>query len=218
MQLTRAFLAAALAVSVTACGPTSELERVPNPGPLQGPFYVSSEFAPSGHMGDGQNPGHVTAEISENCKERPANAGGDCYRFFYTPGQELWAGVFWVYPANNWGTRPGRTLVGPYTRVRFYAAAEPRPDSSDPTGASGLSAQFIAGGIRELGPFRDRFQARSDSALRLTPNWQQVTLDISGQDTSSVIGAFAWVTNYPPNSDPAAQVPTVIYIDDIVWE
>lgn len=97
-------------------------------------------------MGDGAIPGRLLVDINENCKQpRPPNAQGDCYRFSYTPGDVKWSGAYWVSPANNWGTVPGRDLIGPvdkgvanpdlpgspnlrgYNYVRFYLAVEPLP-------------------------------------------------------------------------------------------
>lgn len=189
------------------CGPSSELDRLSSTGPIEGPFYVSSYFAPSGHMGDGQNPGQIVADVAEHCKGRPSGAGGDCYRFTYTPGEMLWAGVYWVYPSNNWGSRPGRTVVGDYSRIRFYAAAE--EDS--------LGVEFIAGGITDMAlPYRDTF--RVSRFVNIGREFQQYSLDISAESPSSVVGAFAWVSNYPSGTDPATVPPTVVYIDDVVWE
>ncbi len=205
--------ASRLSVSVVcllgaACGPSGELERITNSGPLDGPFYVSSEFSPSGHMGDGQEPGHITADINEHCKERLEGAGGDCYRFSYLPGEKLWAGVYWVYPANSWGSRPGRDLLGKYARVRFQVATE----------QDELKPSFIAGGINDPEQhFKDSFKAQIGS--NIGRDWQQLILDLSLEpNISSVIGAFAFVTNYPAGSDPKALAPTVLYLDDIVWE
>jgi hypothetical protein len=107
-------VAALLLASITVgCGPSDESARG-KAGPIVGPFIVSDFYTPSGFMGDGAVPGRLTADINENCREpRPAGAQGDCYRFVYRPGDVKWAGAFWVSPANNWGTMPGRDVVGP---------------------------------------------------------------------------------------------------------
>jgi hypothetical protein len=103
-----------LALPMLACGPSDEAERA-QAGPIVGPFLVSDFFTPSGFMGDGAVPGRLTVEINENCRTpRPAGAQGDCYRFLYKPSLDVrWAGSFWVSPANNWGTAPGRDIIGP---------------------------------------------------------------------------------------------------------
>jgi hypothetical protein len=102
-----------LALITAACGPSDEADRA-QAGPIIGPFVVSDFYTPSGFMGDGAIPGRLTPAINEHCRTpRPAGAQGDCYRFIYKPGDVKWAGVFWVSPANNWGTSPGRDLIGP---------------------------------------------------------------------------------------------------------
>jgi hypothetical protein len=101
-------------------------------------FAVSDFFTPSGHMGDGQEPGHVSMVAGvDGCRSgKLRGARGSCYRFTYgPPADKLWAGVFWAFPANNWGAEPGR-LFRPwvfdedegvirqrYNRIRFSAAA-----------------------------------------------------------------------------------------------
>jgi hypothetical protein len=171
-------------------------------------FAVSEFFSPSGHMGDGAQPGHVTVDVSNGaCKPRPLGAQGDCYRFVYRPGELLWAGVYWQHPANNWGSRPGRNLAAPFTRIRFVAASD----------ADELPVQFIGGGIRDRQkPFADSFRVAQLETV--TREWQAFSLDISGQTIDSVIGAFAWVTAYPADTDPRTASPIVLYVDDVVWE
>lgn len=92
-------------------------------GPIDRPFFaVSDVFTPSGHMGDGQVAGFVTMFVDENCKERPlklkadgtSSTFGSCYNFDYEAGNINWAGAYWVYPSNNWGTERGR-LFKPWT-------------------------------------------------------------------------------------------------------
>jgi len=134
-----------LALPMASCGPPAEEDRAKS-GPIDGAFLVSDYFTPSGLMGDGAVPDRLMVDINKNCKQpRPPGAQGDCYRFFYTPNQIKWAGAYWVFPANNWGTAQGRNVVGPvdmgvanpdkpgspnlrgYHYVRFYMAMEPLP-------------------------------------------------------------------------------------------
>ena len=131
----RLFWAATLVSFAVACEQESDPGQQ---GPIDLPsFAVSDFFTPSGHMGDGQEPGHLEMSVNEDCRmPSPSNARGNCYRFTYSPpGEKLWAGVFWAFPANNWGAEPGR-LFRPwvfdaekrvirqrYNRIRFSAAA-----------------------------------------------------------------------------------------------
>lgn len=134
-----------LALPLVACGPTDEADRAQS-GPIKGAFLVSNYFTPSGLMGDGAIPDRVTVDINQNCKKRLPGAQGDCYRFTYFPGDVHWAGAFWSYPANNWGSTRGRQVMGPkdlgvddpdrpqngrlrgYDRVRVkFAMCQPEP-------------------------------------------------------------------------------------------
>ena len=228
MSFCRSIFAAACLLTCVACGPKDELT---DPGPLQGRFYVSDEFSPSGHMGDGEQPGFITADINENCAVRPAGAGGDCYRFVYQPdlrpGAEMWGGVFWVYPANDWGSRQGRLLIPPYKRIRFKAAAELRPDPSNPDTPPEPRVSFLVGGIgsnpNDPQKFKDELIADQQAVknARLGPAWQSLEIDLTGiaPDTPfHMISGFCWTVNYQPGVPTSQSPPTVIYIDDIVWD
>ena len=119
----RAFLLAVACLAI-GCGPTDLADNVENPGPIAGPFPVSRFFTASGFMGDGMLPGFLLADVDEHCLERPTGALGNCYRFTYNVGDQKWAGVYWQYPANNWGSRPGRSVAASFSHVRFSAAAK----------------------------------------------------------------------------------------------
>jgi hypothetical protein len=207
---------------LSACGPKSPIDSLGHTGPLTEPFPVSQFFSPSGHMGDGAVPGPLTLDINENCKERPPGARGDCYRFTYVPSVQLWAGVYWQYPSNNWGTQHGwpigqradeAGILPVFTTVKFKAASNVEFDSV----GSALSAQFIVGGINGGFAYSDDFKFsifKSD----ISTDWKDYSIDISGVPFSTVIGAFCWVTNYPMNTDPATAPVHILYLDDIVWE
>lgn len=205
-----------------ACGPVSALDRLGHTGPLDQPFAVSQYYSPSGFMGDGAVPGPLTADINEKCKERPPGARGDCYRFTYVPSAQLWAGVYWQYPSNNWGTQAGWPIaqhvvdgatLPVFTTVRFQAASNL---DLDPLG-NGLQVQFIVGGINGGFAHSDDFKF-SIFKTDISTTWKQYEIDISGIPFASVIGGFCWVTNYPMNTDPTTAPVHVLYLDDIVWE
>ena len=183
--------------------------QVSRPGPLDSPFAVSNFFTPSGHMGDGERAGHLRMDVQNSaCLDRPIDASGDCYRFVYTPGAKDWAGVYWVYPANNWGSRAGRQVLGErFKQVRLQAASD-TPD---------LPINFVVGGIADPTlPNRDRVSATTSVRLAEAGVWQVVRLDISGQDFDRVVGALAWSLAYPKEWDRGQ--PVVVYLDDIVWD
>src|SRR4051812_23912395 len=105
---------ASLALPLMTAGCVPQLDD-PDYGPLTSTFAVSDIFSPSGFMGDGANPGYLTVDFhQENCKQpRPVGAQGNCYTFTYymDPKANLnWAGVYWVFPTNSWGARPGYNI------------------------------------------------------------------------------------------------------------
>ncbi len=192
-----------------ACGPEDGRSQIKNAGPAKDTFAVSDYFAPSGAMGDGATPGHIVTVQNGDCKERPEGARGDCYVFTYTPGSELWGGVYFQYPADNWGTAPGKLVEPVFSKVHFYAAINREEQE----------ATFIVGGIGmndDTMEYRDSFQIETTETIGM--DWKEFSIDIAEQEYESVLGAFAWSIGYPPDTDPEAAEPMVLYIDDLVWE
>jgi hypothetical protein len=203
ISLQKAAPALFLSLALLGCGPPDEASRAKG-GPVIGSFIVSKHFTPSGFMGDGAIPNRLTVGINKNCKTpRPPGAQGDCYHFLYKVGDVKWAGAYWVYPSNSWGTVPGRNVVPPnpltlkdmnnvdtgmpaldpsgkqlrgYTRVRFYAAMDYMPTMP--------FVQFYAGGIdgRKAKPPQPYF----DYGCQLFPGMQPFCVDTNG-----VLNAFA---------------------------
>ena len=164
-SLSQTKVASILVCSLTliACGPPDESSRVKT-GPIDGSFIVSEFFTPSGNFGDGEFPGRLITEFNVNCKQpRPAGAKGDCYRFTYYPNDVLFAGTYWVSPANSWGAVPGRSVIGSqdlsaigpglrgYDHVRFSAATDARslfpPTPEQPSGHTNINMSVAVGGI-----------------------------------------------------------------------
>lgn len=128
-----------LALALSGCGPVDGRDDIVELGPItRVPFAVSDFFTPSGHMGDGAKAGFITMNVGNDaCKTRTGGERGKCYDFDYRPGSNLWAGAYWVFPSNNWGTRNGRrfkpwryevvngvgTLTQRYNQVQFRTAA-----------------------------------------------------------------------------------------------
>jgi hypothetical protein len=143
-----AFACTSLAFAATGCLPSiSDLDS----GPLTKTFALSDYYTPSGYMGDGANFGSLVGQTNAGCKPRPAGARGNCYVFTYYPNHtdsEPWAGVFWVFPANNWGSSYGHAIDSTrFKQVRFYAAIEgPTPYT---VGGSVPNLKLIAGTIND---------------------------------------------------------------------
>lgn len=161
---------------------------------------VSEYFYPTGHMGD-----YGDISISEYCEDNPYS-GPTCIEIIYTAeGSQgaRWAGIYWQYPPNNWGTGPGweDTFAGA-TKLTFWARGK----------NGGERAEFKMGGI--TGRYSDSVRpAVSTGVVTLSKDWQQYTIDLTNKDLGHVIGGFCWVTNIPQNPDGCT-----IYLDDIRYE
>jgi hypothetical protein len=125
--------------------------------PLTETFAVSDYFAPSGYMGDGQYLGKLTGTPNSGCRPRAGQGRGNCYAFTYLPNDnntDAWAGVFWVFPSNSWGSTRGRAIdITKFKQISFWAAVEgptPYTDKGSP-----VPFQGQAGGIDPLGRYGD---------------------------------------------------------------
>jgi hypothetical protein len=215
---------------------------------------VSDFFTPSGLMGDGEKPGRVIEDIDKNCAvPRPPGAQGDCYHFLWhveqdapAPIDDHWAGAYWVYPSNSWGTVPGRALqppldLGPdgnggelhgYKRVRFWAAVEPMPTPP--------MFQYFVGGIdgkkaNPAQPYSDKgcqiFKAdpTDPTSMRLVfcDTFFQVgnAGALSGTWQQFTLDVSNWgltsligAFGFSINDTENPGQTVSIYIDDIVWD
>ncbi len=162
------------------------------------PFDLEAMFYPSGWMGDGES---GTEYLS--FRRQSARLDGEeviAVRIEYSRGPNGWAGIYWQSPENNWGDRSGRVLLGA-SRISFYARGE----------RGGEIVEFKSGGISG-GRYRDSFE-RSLGKLSLRSTWNRYEIDLSGEDLSSVIGAFAWIAAASDNEDPV-----VIYLAKLTVE
>jgi hypothetical protein len=169
---------------------------------IHAPFQVTKYFSAAGWMSDGAR-ATVVLQFDENYtgRPRPGDTDGRCIRISWTPRGSSWAGLYWQWPKGNWGSQPGRSVVGG-TKVTFWAVGE-----------TGLEAvEFRAGGLRTAGgAYHDSFGVVR--GLRLSTSWRQYEISLRGQNLTSVIGAFAWILHRDGN--PAT---VTFYLDDIRYE
>jgi hypothetical protein len=157
-------------------------------GPLNAPVCLANNFYPSGYMGDGEgenkkgtDPIDLNDQWTQNCHSDPT-----CIRVVYHPPSNKWAGVYWQNPDGNWGDEPGRTILGAKKLV-FWARGD----------RGGEVVSFKVGGINNK-KYKDSLE-RPLGPVRLTTEWQHYEIDLSDADTSSVIGAFAWIASAKGN-------------------
>jgi hypothetical protein len=185
----------------------------PPPGPLALPVTVSDHFRPTGGMGDAVVAGAVTiGNDATACAGEPAAASqGDCYTVTYhpqpivAPATTTWAGFYWQYPDDNWGTMAPLTIASGAKDVSFYAKGK----------AGGESITFEAGGILNqvsmATPYTDGFTVTM--TFKLTNVWAKYTLPMTGLTyAGGVLGGFAWVASAPNTN------AITFYLHGIVWE
>lgn len=155
-----------------------ELVRSSPQPPVPRPVDIDVYFYPSGWMGDGEyGRRYITfTRTAEHIK------------ITYTPGPKGWAGIYWQYPDKNWGAQPGRNLRG-VQRLTFWAKGERGTEI----------VEFKTGGIRGQ-TYKDSFE-KSLGRIKLSQEWKQYEIDLTDQDLSSVIGAFAWIASKDANPD-----------------
>jgi hypothetical protein len=217
------FLPLTLALGAAGCLPSIDSL---DSGPLNKTFAVSDFYTPSGFMGDGANFRHLYLDTGQNCKEpRPPSPRGQCFTFTYfkdtTPTGVSWAGAFWVFPANNWGTRRGHAIdTTKFHSIHYYASIEYPPIPPNPNSLSlGPEPPKITYGIQNNAKtYADIVSGsdfpKMDSTMR--EYWLPFPDGVPGTPDDSLIGAFGWAVAFPNGADP--KVPLVMHFDDIVWD
>jgi hypothetical protein len=217
-QVRRPLALAASALLGAGCLPSiADLDT----GPLNSTFAVSDFFAPSGYMGDGEYFGDLVGLTNEGCLPRPAGARGNCYAFTYYPnnvGTDPWAGAFWVFPSNSWGSSTGHAIdVTRFKQVRFYAAI----DGPSPYTVNGSPQNFSAqaGGIDPMNFYnnKDPLHQATDyvDGLRAGASWALPGDMMTGQLKPYHIPLDATTYGYDcqlmrPDQDPATFKPNCI--------
>jgi hypothetical protein len=164
---------------------------------------ILGKFIPSGWMGDTGDISYLknyndSSRDDSTCIEIKYSAAGS--------NGEGWAGIYWQYPENNWGEKPGRTDLVGATKLTFWARGA----------LGGEKAEFKVGGISNPDkPHSDSIEVPATTdVIVLSNDWTEYTIDLAGQDLSNIIGGFCWVTNTDQNPNGCT-----IYLDDIkyVW-
>jgi len=160
---------------------------------------AGNRFRPTNWMGQ-----QKALALDEYSTQDP-HAGRECIQVRFSPEGSLdqWAGIYWVGPyMNHWGDYPGYKLLGA-KKVVYWARGE----------RGGETITVSSGGLRSPGKrYSDSFGPvpSSGQSVRLTKNWQRYEIDISGQDTSSVLGGLCTVV-----SNRQSREGCTFYLDDI---
>jgi len=122
-------------------------------------------------------------------------------RIIYTPsssGVLGWAGIYWLYPADNLGSNSGLDLSGARD-LKFSAKGERE-----------ALAEFIVGGVR--GTYSDSIQPTLLRQEGLAGEYSDFSIDLQGQDLSSVIRGFGVIVSRDQN-----QGGCTIYLRNICY-
>lgn len=168
------------------------------------PFYVFTYDSPrsyyviSGYMGDVQD---ITVR-----KVTESQISKNSIQLIYKPKPRKeskgWAGLYWQYPANNWGAhkKGGYNLTGA-KNLFFYAK-----------GLKGDEViEFKVGGIQ--GPYGDSDQI-STGLISLSRQWTLYKIDLKNTDMKNVIGGFGVVFVSPLNPSGLTMFLNDIYYTD----
>lgn len=173
------------------------------------PFYVYgdesgalSRYVPSGFMGDTNSLSSLTSASDESAPASTGRAGHTSLKIEYTgKGKQGWAGIYWLAPANNWGTIKGAGYdLSGATKLTFWIRGE--------KGGEKIS-QIKIGGVN--GPYPDSDQAFI-GPLTLSKEWAKHEIDLKGKDLKHIVGGFMFVIRRVDNSRGAS-----FYLNEIVF-
>jgi hypothetical protein len=181
-------------------------EPLPSAGSFT-PFYVYQDkgsrnrFTPSGYMPTGE------CLNVDDAWQHDAREGRTSIRIVYDiacsrEGRQ-WAGVYWMNPPDNWGTKKGGYNLTGATRLVFWAKGELGGERVEEFKVGGL-------GINQIYPDSDTV---SIGPVILSHEWREYSIDLRGKDLSYISGGFAWVANVEANPHHCT-----FYLDDIRFE
>jgi hypothetical protein len=154
---------------------------------------VNNHYLPSGWMGNFKG-----VKMDEGCTANP-HGGKTCLRFEYTAPDD-WAGVVWQDPANDWGDLPGGWNLTGARKLTFWARGE----------NGGETVTFKFGILAADKKYPDSAGDELDDT-RLTADWKQYSIDLSGKDLTRIKTGFAWTVR-------GQDRPVIFYLDDIRFE
>lgn len=156
--------------------------------------YVPSGFMPNGNC--------ISFDDSwgENCQ-----SGKTCMRIKYDVAcsrkDQKWAGIYWLNPANNWGSKKGGFNLTGAQKLVFWAKGEKGGEQVEEITVGGITGDYPDTDKAVIGP------------IILTNEWQEYTVDLRGKDLSYISGGFSWSTNEEVNGDECT-----FYLDNIRYE
>jgi hypothetical protein len=145
---------------------------------------IGLRFYASGWLGDGATYGKKAIIFQDNCSNKPYSPP-ICFKVVYIPQTVGWAGIYWQNRPNNFGKVAGENYSNKgYSKITFWARGE--------TGTELI--EFKSGGINSASnpngnQYRDTYEV-STGKIVLGREWRKYTINLEGQNLSSVIGGF----------------------------
>ncbi|MFC1804792.1 hypothetical protein ACFLZ3_03075 [Candidatus Omnitrophota bacterium] len=172
-------------------------------GPAEFVIYTDrgargNHYIPSGWMGD-----YGDLKIHDQSTDNP-HSGSTCIQFVYSGKRSQnkgWSGLYWQYPANNWGSKKGGFDLTGMTKLTFWARGEKGGEIIQKFSVGGIKGTYPDSASVEIGP------------IELTDAWQEYTINLAGKDLSYINGGFNWVATADSNLEGAT-----FYLDDIKFE
>ncbi|MFC1658887.1 hypothetical protein ACFL1D_05850 [Candidatus Omnitrophota bacterium] len=161
-----------------------------------------NHYIPSGHMGD-----YGDIQMNDQSMDEPFS-GKTCIEFVYSGNKSQgqgWAGVYWLFPANNWGTKKGGFDLSGMTKLTFWAKGKEGGEVIQKFGVGGI-------GMGKDVPYPDS-SIVENGPIELTDAWKQYTINLSGCDLSYINGGFFWTITSDSNLGGAS-----FYLDEIKFE
>ena len=159
----------------------------------------ANKYIPSGFMPDGKCVA-IDDAWQKDCQEGrsciKAEFDRDCATFHM-----VWAGVYWLHPANNWGDDKGGYDLTGAQKLTFWARGE----------KGGEVLVFKMGGVGVGRQYPDSDVVATDP-ITLTQDWKEYSIDLKGKNMSHITGGFSWIGNAKDNPQKAT-----FYLDNIYY-
>ncbi len=171
------------------------------------PFYIyqnkgsrANHYIPSGFMPNGKCLAFNDAWV-DNC-----HSGSSCIQIDYdvkcSRADQKWAGIYWLNPANNWGTRKGGYNLTGASYLTFWARGDQGGEYIQEVTVGGVEGKYPDSDKVIFGP------------IILSKEWKHYKIDLRGKDLSYISGGFSWATDEESvNADDC-----VFYLDEIRFE
>ena len=161
-----------------------------------------NHYIPSGWMGD-----YGDIKLNDQSLDNP-HSGKSCIQIVYTAKKSQgqgWTGMYWQFPANNWGTKKGGFDLTGMTKLTFWARGEKGGEIIQKIGVGGI-------GLDKEVPYPDSTIVETEP-IELTDVWKEYTINLTGQDLSYISGGFLWVVTSDMNPEGAT-----FHLDEIKFE